>query len=103
MTRSTHQKLSDMGVEARNVLGSPAFEEAFTRMQAAIDNAWHECDMRDTEGQRLLLQQAKLVGRVKATLQGMIEQGNLADSKINADDIRNESGIRRGIRAVTGR
>ncbi|OUM01755.1 hypothetical protein [Variovorax sp. JS1663] len=92
-----------LGLEARQVLENPAFNDAFERMSRAIFQAWRKCDLRDAEGQRLLLQQAKLVDRIKATLGGMIEQGNLADARIQADDLRDESRLRRGLRSVTGR
>jgi hypothetical protein len=97
------QQVATLGIEARQVLENPAFNEAFDRMKSAIFQAWSKCELRDAEGQRLLLQQAKVVDRVRTTLYGMIEQGKLAQAKIDADDLRDESRVRRGIRAVTGR
>lgn len=101
--KKTEQQIATLGVEARLVLDSPAFNEAFERMDATIMNALRKADMRDAEGQRLLLQQLKLVDRIKVTLRGMIEHGKLAQAKIDADDMRDESRLRRGLRQVTGR
>ncbi|MBT2322528.1 hypothetical protein J7E62_09240 [Variovorax paradoxus] len=101
--RKTKQQVATLGLEARQVLENPAFGEAFERMGSAIVSAWRKCDLRDVEGQRLLLQQAKLVDRIKGTLGGLIEQGKLAEAQIEAEDLRDESRLRRGLRSVTGR
>jgi len=101
--KRSDQQLATLGLEARQVLENPAFNEAFERMDTTIMNALRKADMRDAEGQRLLLQQLKLVDRIKGTLAGMIEGGKLAQSRIDSDDLRNESTLRRGLRQVTGR
>jgi len=102
MTQENHQQESNMGQSAQAVLDNPAFAEAWRRMRDDLSEAWRHCDVRDREGQVLLLQQAKLCDRLQATLTGMVEQGKLAHSKIRIDGIRDENSIRRGIRAVSG-
>ena len=63
-----NQQLATMGQQAGQILSNPAWEEAWRRMDAEIHAAWVGSDVRDAEGQRLLLQQAKLVNRLKSTM-----------------------------------
>lgn len=100
MTESELQRQSDMGVHAAQVLENPAFAEAFEAMRASIVTAWAAADVRDTEGQQLLLQQIKIVERLKGTLAGMIDRGKLANSKMPVDDLQRESPMRRAMRRV---
>lgn len=75
------QATATLGAQAAQVLDNPAFAEAFRLMSESIASAWRGCDMRDIEGQQLLLQQMKLVERVRAVLAGLVERGKLAAAK----------------------
>lgn len=101
--RSTEQQAADLGVEAQHVLNNPAFREALKRMQDDCIAALKTIPIRDDEGRRLWAQTWRLTDKVETTLLGILEQGKLARAKLDIDDVRNESGLRRGLRKVTGR
>jgi len=73
---------SDMGRYAAQVLENPAFNIAFDLMRAQIVAAWAECPVNETERQQFILQQMKLVDRIKTTMVGIIEKGKLAESRM---------------------
>ena len=97
------QKQVNIGGEAQRLLENPAFEEVFRRMDSDLQAAWMDCDVRDTEGQRLLLQQAKVMKHFKGNLTRMIEQGKMAASKLPISDILGENAVQRGVRALRKR
>ena len=76
---------TDMARYAAQVIENPAFAEAFDRMRRQIVEAWAECPVNETERQQFILQQMKLVDRIKPTLLGMIEQGKLAAAHMPVD------------------
>lgn len=86
------------GDDARRVLESPAFQEAMKALQEQIVSEWSKCPVRDTEGQRLLLQLHKLSKKFEAMLTGMVETGKLA--QVNLDAERDESAARKLFRRV---
>jgi hypothetical protein len=96
------QRQVNQGAEAAQLLDNPAFHEMFERLERENYAAWKAMDLRDTKGQELMLQRAKLTDRMKAIVFGMVEQGKLASAKIPIDDLRGESAFRRGIRKVVG-
>lgn len=100
MNRSANQRMSDLGVEAQRVLENPAFNEAMRLMRENVFERWKDCPIRDAEGQMLLLQAARIVDNVESTLRGLLEAGKLATAKIEIDNVRNESGVRRALRKV---
>lgn len=76
---------TDMGRYAAQVLENPAFAEAFARMRSQIVAAWADCPVNETEKQQFILQQMKLVDRIKPTLEGMIQQGRMAEAHMPID------------------
>ena len=86
--------------EALMVLDNEAYKEAMKSLKEAIILQWKECPVRDSEGQLLLLQLAKLTDKFEGILKGMIETGKLAQHKIDIDQERSESKVRNWIRKV---
>ncbi|PZQ77946.1 MAG: hypothetical protein DI563_01955 [Variovorax paradoxus] len=97
----TDQHISDLGVEAQRLLENPAFLAIFDRMRDSVQHAWRNADLRDTEGQQLLLQQAKIIDRIQETALGMVQSGKLADSRIRESGLRTESLAKRVLRKVS--
>lgn len=95
-----NQQLAMRGIEAAQVLDNAAYQEAMASLKEAIVQQWKESPVRDKEGQLILLQLAKLADKFDGILRGMVENGKLAQSKIDIDDVRNESSIRRMMRKV---
>lgn len=95
-----NQQLATRGIEALQVLDNAAYQEAMASLKEAIVQQWKESPVRDKEGQLILLQLAKLADKFDGILRGMVENGKLAQSKIDIDDVRNESSIRRMMRKV---
>lgn len=85
-------------IEAKQVLENQAFRGAMDALKEQIIDQWKTCPVRDKEGQLLLLQLAKLSDKFESILVGMIETGKLAQHKIDVDQARNESAVRRWIR-----
>jgi hypothetical protein len=106
----TPQQQSDLGVEAARVLANPAFGVVWERMRAEIVTAWSTCDVRDQAGQQLLLQQMKLVERLRHQFVSAIEAGKAADAKLRIQanplqdnaDLVDEGIWQHGLRAVRG-
>lgn len=95
-----NQQLAMRGIEAAQVLDNAAYQEAMASLKEAIVQQWKDSPVRDKEGQLILLQLAKLADKFDGILRGMVENGKLAQSKIDIDDVRNESSIRRMMRKV---
>ena len=90
------------GREASAVLENEAFKAAMTGLKTVVLDQWKQCPVRDREGQVLLLQLAKLTDKFESILIGMVENGKLAQNKLDLNDIRDESASRRWLRKVTG-
>lgn len=88
------------GIEAAQVLDNPAFRTAMDALRADVIDTWKKAPIRDTEGQRILLQLAKLADKFEAILRGRIEAGKLAQAKIDIDDLRADNAARRLLRKV---
>lgn len=91
---------SQRAFEARQVLDNPAFRYAMDGLKAEIVSNWRQAPIRDAEGQRLLLQMAKVCDLFEGMLVGMLESGKLAQAKIDIDDMRSDSTTRRLLRKV---
>ena len=98
--RNDNHYAVQQGDEARQVLANPAYVQAMKTLQDQIVDQWRECPIRDKEGQRLLLQLAKLAQKFEATLAGMVESGKLAHAKLDLDAERDENGARRLMRRI---
>ena len=90
------------GREASAVLENEAFRAAMSGLKSEVMSNWKQCPIRDREGQVLLLQLAKLTDKFESILVGMVENGKLAQSKIDLNDIRDENRTRKWVRKVTG-
>ena len=88
------------GHEAAQVLDNPAYVAAMAELRADVINTWKAAPIRDTEGQRLLLQLAKLCDKFEGILRGHIEGGKLAQAKLDIDDLRADNATRRLLRKV---
>ena len=90
------------GREASAVLENEAFKTAMGGLKSTVLEQWKQCPVRDREGQVLLLQLAKLTDKFESILVGMIENGKLAQNRIELNEIRDESASRRWARKITG-
>jgi hypothetical protein len=98
--RNDNHYAAQRGDEARLVLTNPAYVLAMQTLQNQIVEQWRDCPIRDQEGQRLLLQLAKLAQKFEATLAGLVETGKLAKAKIDLDADRDEHGARKLMRRI---
>ena len=94
------QTLSLRGREAQSLLDNPILSEALETMRKATIDQWKETDMRDKEGQLLLLQLAKVTDRFEGLLRGIVDTGKLAQRRIDLDSMRNEPQARKFMRKV---
>lgn len=94
------QQQATRGLEAQQVIDNPAYAEAMRLLKESVAKEWRKSDVRDTEGQRLLLQFSKTVDRFEQILTGMVDSGRYAERQIVDDEIRNESAMRRAVRRV---
>ena len=98
----TEQQQVLRGQEAAQVLDNEAFKLAMASLKTSVLDQWKNCPIRDTEGQVLLLQLAKLTDKFESILIGMVESGKFAQHRIDIDKLRNESKAQRFMRKVTG-
>lgn len=96
----TDQLTALRGKEAQMVLDSEAFKLAMGTLKSSVLDQWKACPIRDREGQVLLLQLAKLTDKFESIIVGMVENGKLAQHKIEVDSLRDESPSRRLFRKV---
>ena len=90
------------GKEAAMVLDNAAYIAAMDQLRNQVIEAWKAAPIRDIEGQKLLLQLVKLCDKYEGILGGMIENGKMAQHRLDLNDIRDESKTRRMLRRVTG-
>lgn len=109
MNEQEERRASELGQQARQVIDSPAFDEAWKLLTDEIHRAWLDCSVRDVEKQKLLLQQAKLVDRLRSKLSLLIEGGRAVDALKErrqilpeVEDLGDEGLLRRGMRAAQG-
>lgn len=98
--RTDNDAVAMRGKEARQVLDNPAYQAAMKALHEQIVQQWGECPIRDTEGQRLLLQLKKLAVKFESTLAAYVEAGRMAQHAIDVEDERNESGARKLMRRI---
>lgn len=96
MTDSTIQ----IGEDANRVLESPAFQAAFETVKAQIAKQWKESSIRDAEGQRLLLQFARVADDFERILRSMVAAGDYAQAQIDLRKLRSESKAQQFMRRV---
>jgi len=95
------QQQLQRGIDASQVLDNAAFREAFVALNNAVVDQWRECPVRDVQGQTLLLQLVKITAKFEAILVGMVENGKLAQRRIELDSLRNESKPRALLRKLS--
>lgn len=88
------------GIDASAVLDNAAYQEAMALLKTAVIQQWKESSIRDAEGQRLLLQMARIADQFEGLLAGIVERGKLAKKKIDLDNLRNENEARKFMRRV---
>lgn len=88
---------------AAEVLGNEAYIKAMASLKSQIVEEWKACPVRDIEGQRLLLQLAKLSEKFDGILSGYIETGKLAQHKLDLSNERNENMAQRVMRRTFAR
>ncbi len=98
----TEQQQVLRGQEAAQVLDNEAFKLAMQSLKTSVLEQWKACPIRDSQGQLLLLQLAKLTDLFEGTLIGMIESGKFAQRQIDIDKLRNEPSARKFVRKVLG-
>jgi len=85
---------------AIEVLENTAYKAAMKSLRDQIHVQWKASKIQDAEGQRLLLQFARLADDFEVILSGMIEGGKFAQHQIDLAKHRNESGARKLLRKV---
>ena len=85
---------------AADVLNNEAYQKAMTSLKDQIVQEWKACPVRDVEGQRLLLQLAKLAEKFDGMLAGYIQAGRLAQHRIDLDAEHNENMAARAARKM---
>ncbi len=94
------QKDNLRGLDAAQVLDNDAYKQAMKALREEITAQWKACPIRDSEGQLLLLQLAKLTDKFEGILSGYVESGKFAHHKLIDDQLRNESKGRGLLRKV---
>lgn len=67
---------------AKEVLENEAFQAAFADIENQITQQWIESPARDTEGREKLWTSLKLLQKLKASLEGNLETGKLAELEL---------------------
>lgn len=95
------QQTARMGADSQIVLDNPAYKLAMETLKSAVVQQWKDCPVRDREGQMLLLQLAKLTDKFDGILMGLVQNGKMAQHKIDLDKLRDESKGRQFLRRVS--
>lgn len=66
---------------AREVLDNEAFQQAFEDIKQEYVTAWMNSPVRDPEGREELYRLLKLTDKLKATLDGMLTDGKIAQAE----------------------
>jgi hypothetical protein len=96
------QKEVRLGKDAIAILDNEAYKHAIKSLKDMVISQWKDCPIRDKEGQVLLLQLAKLTEKFESVFIGLVENGKLANHKIELDNLRDEPAYRRMARKVIG-
>lgn len=73
------------GARAERLLADELLQEAFSELEAAYTQAWRDSLVRETEARERLWQAVQIVGKVKAHLEGIAQDGKIAQA--NLDEI----------------
>lgn len=82
------QRDSIRGRNAALILDNPVFHEAFEGMHAQLVEALAEANLREPEDLVLLVQQLKLLDRVKTNFVSYVQAGEAADASIQRQQKR---------------
>lgn len=102
MNSIEEKKVLLRGQEAARILESDVFKLAMETLRLRVLEQWKNCPIRDKEGQMLLLQLAKVTDKFESIFIGLVEQGKMAQHKIDLDNARDEPQLRRFFRKVSG-
>lgn len=91
----TNSQIVQRAVDASLVLENEAYKQAMQLLKSQVVESWKDCPVRDTQGQLLLLQLAKLCDKFECTLSGMVENGKMSARVLELDSLRNESAVQR--------
>lgn len=95
----TDQQISEMGIQARQVLENPAFIEAMRRVHEIAHLQFKKADLRDAEGLKLARQFAAVTDDFESIMHRMVEGGKLV--QLSLDKHRDESDLKRAARRFT--
>lgn len=76
------QQTINEGIEAAQLLESPAFTRAVNGVREAIVKAWENAPIRDTEGQHELRLMRKLLDDLTANLRVAVADGKFTENEL---------------------
>lgn len=82
---SSRDETLDKAAKAEALVQNPAFEQAFSDVEAAILRQWKDCPVRDVDGQHELKLMYKLLSDLRANLDRAISDGKLAALEIEQE------------------
>lgn len=86
-----------LGKDAALVLDNAAFQLAIKSMHTEITRMWKRCNVRDTEGQQLILQMSKCAELFESSLKGLIDSGKFAQNELNIEKARQPKSLLRKV------
>lgn len=101
MEKLNDQQILARGQDAEMIMNSEAFKLALKTLRDDTIRQWKDCPIRDKEGQLLLLQLSKVTDKFEGVFLGLLEQGKMAQHKINLDSVRDESQARQFFRKIS--
>ena len=94
----TESQTAQLGKIAERLKENDAYIAAIKAMHDQINLQWKNTPLRDTEGLMAISQLSRCADIFESNLSGLIEAGKFAQNKINLDNARNESGVKRFLR-----
>lgn len=93
MDQDDPQRLREMerGRQARLVLDSPLYQEAFSNLRAELLRQWEVSPARDSEGREKLWLAVNLLSKIEAHLSEAMTTGNLAQVQLQEQRSRWQS------------
>lgn len=76
------QRIHD-GDRARDILDNPVFHWAFDEIEKDLTESWKSSPARDAEGREKIFLAIQMLTKLKATIQGALETGNLARMELD--------------------
>lgn len=76
------EEQAQRGMEAERLLSHPLLVEAFDLIEQDIRDKWTNSPARDVDGREALWTQLRLLQRVRAELQSVVETGKVAQATL---------------------